>query len=562
MGPFELIDLIGLDVNLAVTKSVWAAYFHDPRYAPSILQQERVAAGFLGRKAGRGFYDYTPGAAKPVPSTEAAQPAPARVTVHGDLGHRGAARRADRRAVASRSNAREPIRAFPRERSTYRAARAAFGSPSPTGARQRCASPIAACASSCSSTSRSTTRWRRDWRVARADTCGEAAYAMAAGTLQAAGLAVSRLDDVAGLAVLRIVAMLANEAADAVVQGVALPEAIDIAMQKGVNYPRGPLAWARCAGRGIGSRRARSISPRITARTVTASRRWSRAGPRPEAGFVGEHHPAMDAGGRPCAGRRVAAAMYARDAATQALGIRVAQVGPGHAELSMAVRADMLNGHAICHGGFIFALADSAFAYACNSYNLNTVASGCAIDFIAPAREGDVLTAKAHERQLAGRTGVYDVEVVNQRGESVALFRGKSYRIKGHLIDGLVGGRDARQTRRLPASSSPSRPRAATTSPRCSSNGCNGRSRTPTSTCRTIGASSTPPGVHPQRPQVARRPREISVHDQGGPARQLSVRNVRRAARADRRASTRRREPRASRRSSATRPRTSTRGPP
>jgi acyl-CoA thioesterase len=132
---------------------------------------------------------------------------------------------------------------------------------------------------------------------------------------------------------------------------------------------------------------------------------------------------------------RVAAAMYARDTATKALGIRVERVVPGQAELSMAVRADMLNGHEICHGGFIFTLADSAFAYACNSYNLNTVASGCAIDFIAPARAGDVLTARAHERQLAGRTGVYDVEVANQRGEAVALFRGKSYRIKGHLVD-------------------------------------------------------------------------------------------------------------------------------
>jgi acyl-CoA thioesterase len=131
---------------------------------------------------------------------------------------------------------------------------------------------------------------------------------------------------------------------------------------------------------------------------------------------------------------RVAASMYERDTATQALGIRVAHVGPGYAELAMAVRADMLNGHEICHGGFIFTLADSAFAYACNSYNLNTVASGGAIEFTAPARAGDVLTARAHERQLAGRTGVYDVEVANQRGETVALFRGKSYRIKGHLI--------------------------------------------------------------------------------------------------------------------------------
>ncbi len=132
---------------------------------------------------------------------------------------------------------------------------------------------------------------------------------------------------------------------------------------------------------------------------------------------------------------RVAESMYERDVATRTLGARIAHVGPGYAELEMAVRADMLNGHETCHGGFIFTLADSAFAYACNSYNLNTVASGCAIEFTAPARAGDVLTARAHERQLAGRTGVYDVEVANQRGETVALFRGKSYRIKGHLIE-------------------------------------------------------------------------------------------------------------------------------
>ena len=101
----------------------------------------------------------------------------------------------------------------------------------------------------------------------------------------------------------------------------------------------------------------------------------------------------------------------------------------------MTVRGDMLNGHAICHGGFIFTLADSAFAYACNSYNLVTVASGCSIDFLAPAREGDVLTARGVERSASGRTGVYDIEVFNQRGEKIALFRGKSYRIKGHVIE-------------------------------------------------------------------------------------------------------------------------------
>ena len=150
---------------------------------------------------------------------------------------------------------------------------------------------------------------------------------------------------------------------------------------------------------------------------------------------MGEHHPAMTQEQAQALAERVAAGMYSRDRASQGLGMRIAAVGPGHAELVMTVRGDMLNGHAICHGGFIFLLADSAFAFACNSYNQNTVASGCAIDFVAPAREGDALTAVAQERSVSGRTGVYDIEVRNQRGETVALFRGKSYRIKGHVIE-------------------------------------------------------------------------------------------------------------------------------
>ncbi|MDE2418930.1 MAG: hydroxyphenylacetyl-CoA thioesterase PaaI, partial [Burkholderiales bacterium] len=105
---------------------------------------------------------------------------------------------------------------------------------------------------------------------------------------------------------------------------------------------------------------------------------------------------------------------------------------------TMQVRPDMVNGHHICHGGLIFTLADSAFAYACNSYNLNTVASACHIDFLAPAREGDVLEATATERSATGRTGVYDIEVKVQGGKQVALFRGKSYRIKGEVIAGLA----------------------------------------------------------------------------------------------------------------------------
>ncbi|MFW9621781.1 MAG: hydroxyphenylacetyl-CoA thioesterase PaaI [Macromonas sp.] len=134
----------------------------------------------------------------------------------------------------------------------------------------------------------------------------------------------------------------------------------------------------------------------------------------------------------------VANAMWSRDNATQALGMEVLAVGPGTATIAMPVRTDMLNGHHMCHGGYIFTLADSAFAYACNSYNQNTVASACHIDFLAPARLGDVLEAEAVERSAAGRTGVYDITVRVRGGKTVALFRGKSYRIQGEVIAGLA----------------------------------------------------------------------------------------------------------------------------
>jgi acyl-CoA thioesterase len=137
--------------------------------------------------------------------------------------------------------------------------------------------------------------------------------------------------------------------------------------------------------------------------------------------------------------QRCAAAMYARDRASQALGMQIVKIAPGFAAMTMTVRADMLNGHATCHGGFIFSLADSAFAFACNSHNLTTVAAGCAIEYLAPAREGDVLTATGRERTLSGRSGVYDIDVTNQHGATIAVFRGKSARIKGHVINGPAG---------------------------------------------------------------------------------------------------------------------------
>jgi len=131
---------------------------------------------------------------------------------------------------------------------------------------------------------------------------------------------------------------------------------------------------------------------------------------------------------------RAAAALFERDGASQALGMRLAAVRPGWARVVMRVRADMVNGHGVCHGGLVFALADSAFAFACNSYNESTVAAAATIDFLAGAREGDELTAEAGELWRTRRNGIYEISVCNQRGERIALFRGRSYRIDGQVV--------------------------------------------------------------------------------------------------------------------------------
>lgn len=127
--------------------------------------------------------------------------------------------------------------------------------------------------------------------------------------------------------------------------------------------------------------------------------------------------------------------MYERDPASQALGMALADIRPGYARMTMTVREDMLNGHRTCHGGYIFMLADSAFAFACNSHNHNTVGAGCTIEYLAPGQLGDVLAAEALEQALSGKTGVYDVKVANQDGRTIALLRGKSHRIGGMVAD-------------------------------------------------------------------------------------------------------------------------------
>ena len=131
---------------------------------------------------------------------------------------------------------------------------------------------------------------------------------------------------------------------------------------------------------------------------------------------------------------RVRDHMWAGDRASRGLGMAVAAIGPGTCTMTMTVREDMINGHGICQGGLVTALADSCFAFACNAYDEITVASGFDVDLVAPARLGDMLTARAVELNKSGRLGVYDVEVRNQRGERVCVFRGRSYTMKGKPV--------------------------------------------------------------------------------------------------------------------------------
>jgi len=133
--------------------------------------------------------------------------------------------------------------------------------------------------------------------------------------------------------------------------------------------------------------------------------------------------------------QQVAQSMFAVDTATKdTMGIEILVCEPGRAVLRMPVQPLHLNGHQICHGGFIFTLADSTFAFACNSYNKAAVAAGCSIEFLKPAKLGDVLTCEGVEQTLSGRYGIYDMRVTNQHGDTIALFRGKSAQIQGTVI--------------------------------------------------------------------------------------------------------------------------------
>ncbi|MGZ8304021.1 MAG: 3-hydroxyacyl-CoA dehydrogenase PaaH [Telluria sp.] len=250
MGPFELMDLIGHDVNFSVTQSVFHAYFNDTRFTPSVLQQEMVNAGFLGRKSGRGFYDYAAGAVKPEPRTEAPQERPDAVAFSMAPGLSGAVTEPlEKRLRAAGFNVthREPLpHSGEDDAPGFHCNGAALFLTDGRSATERAAAirhPDTVLYDLVLDGDNA-----KRIALARADQCSDSAYNAVVGLFQAAGFAVTRIDDVPGMVVMRTVAMLANEAADAVGQGVCSAEAVDIAMQKGVNYPRGPLAWADAVG--------------------------------------------------------------------------------------------------------------------------------------------------------------------------------------------------------------------------------------------------------------------------------------------------------------------------
>jgi acyl-CoA thioesterase len=132
--------------------------------------------------------------------------------------------------------------------------------------------------------------------------------------------------------------------------------------------------------------------------------------------------------------QRIAEVIWPEDAASRWLGMKLEEVRAGYARLSMRVTAHMVNGQKVCHGGLIFTLADSSFGYACNTHNQRALAAGASIDFLSPAHLGDVLVAECVESARAGRRGIYDAKVTNQKGEAIALFRGESAVVKGTWI--------------------------------------------------------------------------------------------------------------------------------
>ena len=252
MGPFELMDLIGHDVNFAVTQSVFNATFGERRYAPSLAQQELVRAGRLGRKSGRGIYDYRDGASKPAPAVEPGAEPAKRVVAVGSLGIATPIITRLERAGVDVVRVQGPREAQQPSAGWLEIGPAHLMMTDGRPATRRAVEEqhehlvLFDLALDYATTTR--------LGVARADQCGLAAFRTVCATLGLAGFQCSPLDDTAGLVVLRLIAMLVNEAADAVAYGICSVDAIDVAMRYGVNYPRGPMEWSEQVGLGVFAR--------------------------------------------------------------------------------------------------------------------------------------------------------------------------------------------------------------------------------------------------------------------------------------------------------------------
>jgi 3-hydroxybutyryl-CoA dehydrogenase len=279
MGPFALMDLIGHDVNFKVTQSVFDATFGDRRYAPSLAQQELVRSGRLGRKSGRGIYDFRDGAAKPAPAVEPGSDPVRRIVAVGSLGI--ATPVITRLEAAGIDVVRVQGSGSARAAGWLEIGAARLMLTDGRPATRRAAEDghehlvLFDLALDYASTGR--------LGLAPADQCGGAAFRTVCATLARAGFACSPMDDVAGMIVLRTIAMLVNEAADAVAYGICTADAIDDAMRYGVNYPRGPMAWAESVGldffaRVLANLREHYGAERYRTSVLIQRRGWTRGG--------------------------------------------------------------------------------------------------------------------------------------------------------------------------------------------------------------------------------------------------------------------------------------------